>query len=113
MKPLVDRTKMERPITYGKLGSKIGEDPWNFTAPLDYIWEEFCRPRGLPKLHIIVANKRLRRPKSKVFAKCLPESRLPQSEAGYDQLFKELRDEVFAYDGWDDLLSDLGLTATD
>src|SRR5215213_2972720 len=39
MKPLVDRTKTERPITYGKLGNKIGEDPWNFTAPLDYIWE--------------------------------------------------------------------------
>src|SRR5687768_5746685 len=111
MKPLVDRTKLERPITYGELGSMIGENHRTFTAPLDYIWEEFCQPRGLPKLHIIVVNKTLRRPKSEVFAKCLPKSRLPRSEEGYDRLFKELRDEVFAYEGWDGLLIELGLAA--
>jgi hypothetical protein len=113
MKPLVDRTKHGRPITYGELGSMIGEEPWTFTAPLDYIWEEICQPRGLPKLHIIVVNKRLRRPKSEVFAKCLPKSRLPRSEEGYDRLFEELRDEVFTYRGWDGLLSELGLPASD
>ena len=113
MKPLVDRTKLDRTITYGELGSMIRKEPWTFTAPLDYIWEEFCQPRGLPKLQIMVVNKRLRRPKSKVFAKCLPKSRLPRSEAGYDRLFEELRDEVYTYRGWDSLLSELGLPTSD
>ena len=54
MKPLVDHANSNTPITYGELGSKLGEAPWTFTAPLDYIWEEFCRPRSLPKLHIEV-----------------------------------------------------------
>jgi hypothetical protein len=112
MKPMVDQAKSKTPITYGELGNSIGVAPWTFTGPLDYIWEEFCGPRGLPKLHIIVVNKRLRRPKSEVFAKCLPKSRLPRSEVGYELLFEELRDEVFGYRDWDDLLSELGLTAS-
>lgn len=111
MRPLVARSKIERPITYGGLGREIGGFPWGFTAPLDYIWEQFCRPPGLPKLHIIVVNKRLGRPKSEAFAKCLPALRLPRSEGGYDRLFEELRDEVFDYGGRDDLLSELGLTS--
>lgn len=113
MRPLVDRANSKIPITYRELGSKVGEAHWTFTDPLDYIWEEFCRPRSLPKLHIIVINKRLGRPKSKVFAKCLPRSRLPRSEEGYDRLFEELRDEVFDYGDWNDLLSELGLAASD
>jgi hypothetical protein len=113
MKPLIDCATNNTVITYGDLGELVGQTPRNFTQPLDYVWEEFCRPRSLPKLHIIVVNKKLKRPKSHVFAKCLPKSRLPSTEEGYDRLFRELRDEIFAYDGWDKFLAELGLTSAE
>ena len=42
--------------------------------------------------------------------KFLPEGTEGLSEEEYEKAFEAHRDEVFAYQGWDDLLKELGLT---
>jgi len=68
-----------------------------------------CGPRGLPPLNIIVVrDDKKERP---------PDEAIEESGKRYGEThqaaFERLKAEVFAYDGWDNLLSELGLTASD
>jgi len=103
---LVYYAHLEKTITYGELGRRIGIHHRIVRFLLAYIRDEICRRRGLPLLNVIVVNKSTRLP-GKSF---LPEDLSHLTAEEYRRRFEELRDEVFAYVGWYTLLTDLGLT---
>ncbi len=102
---LVYYAHLEKTITYGELGKRIGIHHRSVRF-LGYIRDEICRRRGLPLLSVIVVNKSTGLPGKSFLSEDL--SHLTDEE--YRRRFVELRDEVFAYAGWDALLRDLGLT---
>lgn len=97
---------LEETITYGELGRRIGIHHRPVRFLLGYIRDEICRRRGLPLLNVIVVKKSTGLP-GKSF---LPEDLSHLTDEEYKRRFEELRDEVFAYTEWDDLLRNLGLT---
>ncbi len=103
---LVYYAHLGKPITYGELGRRIGIHHRPVRFLLGYIRDEICRRRGLPLLNVIVVNKITRLPGQSF----LPEDLSHLTDEEYKRRFEELRDEVFAYAGWDTLLRDLGLT---
>ena len=103
---LVYYAHLEKTITYGELGRRIGIYHRSLSFLLGYIRDEICRRRGLPLLNVIVVYKSNGLP-GKSF---LPEDLSHLTHEEYRRRFVELRDEVFAYSGWDSLLRDLGLT---
>jgi len=103
---LVYYAHLEKTITYGELGRRIGIHYRSVRFLLGYIRDEICRRRGLPLLNVIVVNKSTGLP-GKSF---LPEDLSLLTDEEYRRRFEELRDEVFAYVGWYTLLTDLGLT---
>jgi len=103
---LVCCTHLRETVTYGELGRRIGIHHRPVQFLLGYIRDEICLKRDLPLLNVIVVNKYTGLP-GKSF---LPEGTSHLTEEEYRRRFEELRDEVLAYDGWDTLLTDLGLT---
>ena len=103
---LVYYAHLEKTITYGELGRRIGIHHRPVRFLLGYIRDEICRRRGLPLLNVIVVNKITRLPGQSF----LPEDLSHLTDEEYKRRFEEHRDEVFAYAGWDTLLRDLGLT---
>lgn len=103
---LVCCTHLQETITYGELGRRIGKHHRTMQFLLGYIRDEICFKRGLPLLNVIVVNKNSGLP-GKSF---LREGTSHFTDEEYRRRFEELRDEVFAYAGWDALLTDLGLT---
>jgi hypothetical protein len=91
--------------TYGKLAEMTGHQPLYFTNPLGYIRDEICKPRGLPLLSVLVVNKSKGVPGDSF----LPEGRGNLTEQEFREAFYKYRDQVFAYQGWDALLKELGL----
>lgn len=103
---LVYYAHLEKTITYGELGRRIGMHPRSVRFLHGYIRDEICRRRGLLLLNVIVVNKSKGLP-GKSF---LPEDLSHLTDEEYRRRFVGLRDEVFAYEGWDALLRDFGLT---
>ena len=103
---LVYYSHLEKTITYGELAIRIGIHHRSVRFLLGYIRDEICRRRGLPLLNVIVVYKSNGLP-GKSF---LPEDLNHLTNEEYRRRFVVLRDEVFAYEGWDALLRDLGLT---
>ena len=100
---LVCCAHLGKTITYKELGGKIGIHHRPVRFLLGYIRDEICRRRGLPLLNVIVVSKSTGLP-GKGF---LPEDLSHLTDEEYRRRFEELRDEVFAYAGWDALLRDL------
>jgi hypothetical protein len=105
---LVRQARRFDTIYYDQLGSKIGLNAQNLGDPLNYARDEVCTPRDLPHLNIIVVLTKTKRPPDEV----IEESGMRPGET-HQAAFERLKSEVFGYKGWDDLLSELGLTASD
>ena len=103
---LVYYAHLEKTITYGELGKRIGIHHRSVRFLLCYIRDEICRRRGLPLLNVIVVYKSNGLP-GKSF---LPEDLSHLTCEEYRRRFVELRDKVFAYSGWDAILRDFDLT---
>jgi len=102
---LVHCATMRKTMTYSDLGAKIGQH-WRATPHLlFYIRDEICIPRHLPLLTAIVVNKSKGLPGKS----WLPGGTAHLSPEEYRQTYEAARDEVFAFDGWEALLEDLGL----
>ena len=106
---LVQRAQQRLPIYYGELGPKIGLIAQGLGDPLDYVRDEVCVPRGLPHLNIIVVrDNKAKMPPNEVIEK---SGRRPDET--HRAAFERLKGEVFDHKGWDSLLSELGLAASD
>ena len=103
---LVYYAHLQETITYGELGRRIGIHHRSVRFSLGYIRDEICFKGGLPLLNVIVVNKYTKLPGESF----LREGTSHLTDEEYRRRFEELRDEVFAYAGWDALLTDLGLT---
>jgi len=103
---LVYYAHLQETVTYGELGRRIGIHHRPVRLLLGYIRDEICIRRGLPLLNVIVVNKHTKLPGESF----LREGTSHLTDEEYRRRFEELRDEVFAYVGWDTLLTDLGLT---
>jgi hypothetical protein len=103
---LIRAAKRRETPTYGQLGNAIDRHHRTIPDVLGYIRDEICQPRDLPLINAIVVNKNSRLPGESF----LPEGTSNLTPQQYRQRFQDLRDEVFAYAGWDDLLEELGLT---
>lgn len=103
---LVYYAHLQETITYGELGRRIGIHHRPVRFLLGYIRDEICIRRELPLLNVIVVNKYTELPGESF----LREGTSHLTNEEYRRRFEELRDEVFAYVGWDTLLIDLGLT---
>jgi putative restriction endonuclease len=103
---LVYCAHLKETITYGEIGRKIGIHHRPVRFLLGYIRDEICLQRDLPLLNVIVVKQNTGLPGESF----LPEGTRCLTDEEYRRRFEELRDQVFAYEGWDDLLADLGLT---
>jgi len=102
---IVRCAQLRRTITYSELGKRIAVHHRGFYHSLGYIRDEICGTRDIPRLNVLVVNKGTDLPGEGF----LPEGDRPRSKRELKQKFEELRDEVFAFEGWDDLLVRLGL----
>lgn len=103
---LVRCAEERRTITYTELGQRIGGvAPRPLSWPLEYIRDHVCRPRKLPPINVLVVKIATKMPGPGF----LREGTDGVSRTEYRRRFEELRDQVFAYDGWRDLLRELGL----
>ena len=101
---LVHRAKMRKTITYQELADKIDRH-WRVTRHLlAYIRDDICIARGLPLITAIVVNKATRLPGSS----WLPEGTEHLSPAERRRAYADMRDKVFAFEGWDTLLHEFG-----
>jgi hypothetical protein len=103
---LVECAKRGVTITYGDLAEKIGVHHRAIPHCLYYIRDEICRPQGLPLLTAIVVHKGDQKPGES----WLPEGTWRLTEEEQEHKFNEACREVFAYQGWDALLHELGLS---
>jgi hypothetical protein len=102
---LVHCAKHRRTITYGELATRIGTHHRPVRYVLGYIRDHICITRDVPLINSLVVNQDTGMP---------GESWLPGGTAHLDPeeqkyKFEVFRDDVFAFDAWDQLLSDLGL----
>ena len=104
---LVECAKTRSIITYGELAARIGVHHRVVRWPLGYIRDEICIPRDLPLITSLVINGDTQLPGDS----WLPEGTSSLSPEEYEYEYKTYRDKVFAYDGWDALLKELGLPA--
>ncbi|HHV24452.1 MAG TPA: hypothetical protein GXX65_07950 [Methanosarcina sp.] len=104
---IVHSAKMKETLTYKELAEKIHSHPRALSYTLGYIRDEICRKRGLPMLSVIVVNKETRL----LGRDFLPEGTESMSKEEYINKFIELRDEVFKYSKWDELLKELDLSS--
>ena len=104
--PILVRSARQRKIvTYPELTDQLGKHPHISAHILRYIRDEICIPRGLPLISAIVVHKNTLSPGDGF----LPEGAAHLTQAEKKQKYEELRDQVFAFRGWEDLLIDLGL----
>jgi hypothetical protein len=96
--------KRETP-TYGQVAGKIGCHHRVLNQVLGYIRDEITIPRNLPMINAIVINTGTHLPGES----WLPEGTSHLSKDEYTREFAKFRDQVFAYQGWKDLLRDLDL----
>ena len=98
---LVQLAESHDTITYGELAQRMRvPNPRTLAWPLWYIRDEICRKRKLPMITAIVVTKGTGLPG----AGFLPEGTRHLTKEQIKQRFEEIRDEVFAYPGWQDLL---------
>lgn len=102
---LVGSAQKRQTITYGDLATRLGVHHRPIRYLLGYIRDQICRPPGLPFITAIVVKGQTRLPGESF----LPQGTDDLSKQEYRREFERLRDEVFAYPGWDDLLAELGL----
>ncbi|HEX7344744.1 MAG TPA: hypothetical protein VF398_10785, partial [bacterium] len=101
---LVSYARKRASITYKELAEKIGCH-WRATPHLlGYIRDEICR--GKPLLTAIVVNGQTGLPGDDF----LPGGTKHLTRVQYQEKYEEIRDRVFAYSGWEDLLANLGLS---
>lgn len=98
---LVHHAQIKEPLTYKQLGEKIDRHYRNAVPNLlGYIRDEICRKNDLPMLNVIVINNKTKLPGDSF----LPEGTKHLSKKEYRERYEKIRDAVFAYDKWDDLL---------
>ena len=102
---LVQAAKSLQTIPYGDLAEKIDVHHRAIRYALGYVRDDICSARGLPLITSIVVNGTTGLPGSD----WLPEGTAHLSKEEYKNKFEKYRDEVFAHQGWDDLLKELGL----
>lgn len=107
---LVYYAQIRETLTYKKLGNLIGRYPRALSHILGYIRDKICIPKGLPLISAIVVRV-AGKDRGLPGVSFLPEGTKGLSKEEYRQKFEELRDEVFNWDRWDDLLKELGLKA--
>ncbi|MGM0494970.1 MAG: hypothetical protein ACQER1_18700 [Armatimonadota bacterium] len=104
---LVNCAQKRKVITYSRLGAQIGVIPVNIGRILGYIRGVICRKgERAPMINALVVNKNTRLP-GKDF---LPDGTEHLSDGEFVQAFETHRDAVFAYERWDDLLSEYDLS---
>jgi hypothetical protein len=104
--PILVRSARQRKIlSYQELTDKLGKHPHIAAHILRCIRDEICIPRGLPYISAIVGHKNTLIPGDGF----LPEGTAHLTPEEKKQKYEELRDEVFAFKGWEDVLVDLGL----
>lgn len=103
---LVYYGQIRKTLYYSELGTKIGAHP-NFGVPriLGYLRDEICAKKGYPFISAIVVNKKTEMPGDNF----LPGGTKHLSKEEKKEIFEKIRDEVLAFDAWDDLLGELGL----
>ena len=94
---LVHHAQVGKTLTYKQLGEKIDRHYRNAVPKLlGYIRDEICLKHGLPMLNAIVVNNRTKLPGDGFLSG--GSKHLSKKE------YEEIKDEIFAYDKWDDLL---------
>lgn len=98
---LVRHAQMGKTLTYKQLGEKIDRHYRNAVPKLlGYIRDEICIKNDLPMLNAIVINNQTKLPGDSF----LSEETNHWSKKKYRERYEEIRDAVFAYDKWDDLI---------
>jgi len=103
---LVYNAQLRQTISYKELANHIGKHHRVIPHVLGYIRDEICIARRLPLLNAIVVNKQTKLPGESF----LPEGTKHLSKEEYLQKYEELRDQVFKFAEWNDLLKEYGLT---
>lgn len=103
---LVYYAQRRETVTYKELANKIEKHHRALAHLLGYIRDDICQNRGLPLINVIVVNSKSKMPGESF----LPECTKSLTDEEYRQKFEELRDEVFTYNQWDDLLREFDLT---
>lgn len=102
---LVDYAQKRETITYGGLAAKAGKHHRRMPNALGVIRDEICIPRKLPLINAIVIKQDTGQPGHSF----LPEGTGHLNVDEYRQAYQLLRDEVFAYQGWYQVLEALSL----
>lgn len=103
---LINFAQQRKILTYKEIALKTGVHHRVVPHILGYIRDEICIPKILPIINAIVVNQQTKLPGSSF----LPEGTEHLSNEAYLEKYEELRDQVFRYDGWDDLLISLNLS---
>jgi hypothetical protein len=102
---LVHYAQMGKLLTYGEIAAKVGRHHRAAQWFLWYIRDEICIPSGLPLLTAIVVRKDDGLPGPG----WSPQDVSRLSDAAYRARWEAECARVFAHDGWEALLKDLGL----
>jgi hypothetical protein len=102
---LVQAARTRNMLTYGELSKKAGVPLRPINNALGYIRDEVCIPRNLPLITAIVIKIDTKMPGDS----WLPEGTSHLSPEEYRLEFEKFRDNVFSYQGWEELLEELGL----
>jgi len=102
---LVQAARKRELHSYGDYAEKIGAHHRVLNHVLGFIRDEVCIPRQLPLINAIAVNAETGLPGES----WLPEGTSHLTPEEYNHQFEKFRDDVFAYQGWEALLKDLGL----
>lgn len=98
---LVHHAQMGKTLTYKQLGEKIDRHYRNAVPNLlGYIRDEICLKHDLPMLNAIVINNKTKLPGESFISGGTKHL----SKKEYRERYEEIKDDVFAYDKWDDLI---------
>lgn len=101
--PLRQCAKDKTTITYQELGALVGISPNFLSAPLDILRDRILIEHHLPRIDALAIDKET----GEVGDNFLVDGREGISDKEFKKLIKAEREKVYAYERWDEIVSNL------
>lgn len=95
--------KERKTITYAELGTLVGKSAYYLSKSLDILKDKFLLAHRLPRLDALI----IKNPTKGAADRFLDPGSDPMTAEEYEKHVESLRQEVYAYDRWDEIVEKL------
>jgi len=100
---LAQCAKEHKTITYAELGTLVGKSAYYLSKSLDILKDKFLLAHRLPRLDALI----IKNPTKGAVDRFLEPGAEPMSAEDYEKHVESLRQEVYAFTRWDEIVENL------